>query len=92
VTPEWVRRLLAAMRPLLPPDFCGQIEVNLFLRSIRNVNVRQVAPILGADRAGIRVARRDISALEAGEKKNPGVDVLKRLARALGVPVTELLE
>ncbi len=33
-----------------------------------------------------------ISTLEAGGKKNPGIDVLKRLARALGVPVTELLE
>ena len=39
-----------------------------------------------------RVAQGYISALEAGEKKNPGLDVLKRLAHALGVPVTELLE
>ena len=38
------------------------------------------------------VSQGYISALEAGEKKNPGLDVLKRLARALGVPVTELLE
>jgi transcriptional regulator with XRE-family HTH domain len=38
------------------------------------------------------VAQGYISALEAGEKKNPGIEVLKRLARALGVPVTELLE
>ena len=30
--------------------------------------------------------------LEAGAKKDPGLAVLKRLARALGVPVTELLE
>ena len=29
---------------------------------------------------------------ETGERKNPSLDVLKRLARALGVPVTELLE
>jgi len=33
-----------------------------------------------------------ISTLEAGQKKNPGINVLKRLARALGVPVGELLE
>jgi hypothetical protein len=26
------------------------------------------------------------------KKRNPALDVLKRLARALGVPVTELLE
>jgi len=33
-----------------------------------------------------------IAQLETGEKKNPSLDVLKRLARALGVPVTALLE
>lgn len=39
-----------------------------------------------------RVAQGYISALEAGDKKNPGLEVLKRLAKALGVSVTELLE
>jgi transcriptional regulator with XRE-family HTH domain len=33
-----------------------------------------------------------IAQLETGKKANPSLDVLKRLARALGVPVTELLE
>ena len=33
-----------------------------------------------------------IAQLEAGDKKNPSLDVLKRIAKALGVPVTELLE
>jgi transcriptional regulator with XRE-family HTH domain len=33
-----------------------------------------------------------LAELESGRKKNPSLDVLKRLARALGVPVTELLE
>jgi len=33
-----------------------------------------------------------LAELEAGKKKNPSLDVLKRLAKALGVPVTELLE
>ena len=33
-----------------------------------------------------------ISELENGRKANPGLDVLRRLAKALGVPVTELLE
>jgi len=33
-----------------------------------------------------------ITQLETGERKNSSLDVLKRLARALGVPVTELLE
>lgn len=33
-----------------------------------------------------------IAQLESGMKKNPSVDVLKRLARALGVPAAALLE
>jgi transcriptional regulator with XRE-family HTH domain len=33
-----------------------------------------------------------LSELEAGKKTNPSLDVLKSLARALGVPVIELLE
>jgi len=33
-----------------------------------------------------------IAQIETGKKKNPSLDVLKRLARALGEPVTELLE
>jgi transcriptional regulator with XRE-family HTH domain len=38
-----------------------------------------------------RVAQGYISALEAGEKSNPSVAVIRKLAKALGVPVTELL-
>ena len=37
------------------------------------------------------VAQGYITALEAGTKSNPGLDVLTKLAKALGVPVTELL-
>ncbi len=33
-----------------------------------------------------------LAELEAGKKKNPSLGVLKKLAKALGVPVTELLE
>ena len=33
-----------------------------------------------------------VSRLEAGTKKNPSVAILKKLARALGVAVGELLE
>jgi transcriptional regulator with XRE-family HTH domain len=43
-----------------------------------------------AKKAG--VAQGYISSLEAGEKKNPSIGVLRKLARALGVPVGELLE
>jgi transcriptional regulator with XRE-family HTH domain len=39
-----------------------------------------------------KVAQGYLSDLEAGTKKNPGLDVLKRLAKALRVPVGELLE
>jgi transcriptional regulator with XRE-family HTH domain len=33
-----------------------------------------------------------VSQLLKGKRKNPSLEVLKRLARALGVPVAELLE
>jgi transcriptional regulator with XRE-family HTH domain len=39
-----------------------------------------------------KVARSYVALIEAGHKKNPSLEILKRLARALGVPVTELLE
>ncbi len=38
-----------------------------------------------------RVGRTYIVKLETGDKKNPSLDILKKLAKALGVPVTELL-
>jgi transcriptional regulator with XRE-family HTH domain len=39
-----------------------------------------------------KVTEAYISQLESGTRKNPSLPVLKRLARALGVPVTALLE
>ena len=39
-----------------------------------------------------KVARSYLAKLEAGHSKNPSLAVLKRLAKALGVPVTALLE
>jgi transcriptional regulator with XRE-family HTH domain len=39
-----------------------------------------------------KVAQGYISDLEAGTKKNPGIVVLKRLAKALRVPLAELLQ
>jgi transcriptional regulator with XRE-family HTH domain len=38
-----------------------------------------------------KVTRAYIAVLETGHKKNPSLEVLKRLAKALGVPVTELV-
>jgi transcriptional regulator with XRE-family HTH domain len=39
-----------------------------------------------------RVAQAYISEMEAGQKKNPGIETLRKIAKALGVPVSELLE
>jgi transcriptional regulator with XRE-family HTH domain len=38
-----------------------------------------------------RVTTAYVSMMEAGKRKNPSLAVLDRLAKALGVPVTELL-
>jgi len=39
-----------------------------------------------------KVTQPYLAQLEAGTRKNPSLEILKRLARALGVPVGELLE
>jgi hypothetical protein len=39
--PDWLRHVLAAIQPLLPRAFVGQIEINVFKGGISNVNVRQ---------------------------------------------------
>jgi transcriptional regulator with XRE-family HTH domain len=38
-----------------------------------------------------KVSQGYLSDLEAGQKKNPGIETLRKIAKALGVPVTELL-
>jgi XRE family transcriptional regulator of biofilm formation len=38
-----------------------------------------------------KVTQTYIAKLESGDKKNPSLEILQRLAKALGVPVTELL-
>jgi transcriptional regulator with XRE-family HTH domain len=40
----------------------------------------------------VKVRTAYISALEAGKRRNPSLVVLKEIAKALGVPVTELLK
>ena len=55
------------------------------LREEKGLSQRQLA-----SRAG--VTNGYISQLEAGDKKNPSLAVLQRLAKALGVPVTGLLQ
>ena len=39
-----------------------------------------------------KIARGYLADIEAGHRKNPSLAVLQRLAKALGVPVTALLE
>jgi transcriptional regulator with XRE-family HTH domain len=39
-----------------------------------------------------RISAAYLSALESGERKSPGLPVLQRLAKAVGVPVAELLD
>jgi transcriptional regulator with XRE-family HTH domain len=39
-----------------------------------------------------KVTTAYVSMIEAGKRKSPSLAVLRRLARALGVPVGELLE
>jgi transcriptional regulator with XRE-family HTH domain len=63
---------------------------------------RQLASVIKAKRKAKRMKRSDlaraaevtpayITQLETGERKNPSLEVLRRIAKALGVPVTELL-
>ena len=37
-----------------------------------------------------KVSQGYLSDLEARQKKNPGIETLRKIAKALGVPVTEL--
>ena len=55
------------------------------MRETRGMNQGEVAK-----RA--RLSQGYVSKLEAGAQRNPSVAVLKRLAKALGVPVATLLE
>ena len=41
--------------------------------------------------AKANVTQGYVAQLEMGVKKNPSLEILKRIAKALGVPVTELL-
>jgi putative transcriptional regulator len=54
------------------------------LRKAKNMGLRELAK-------DAKVPPGYLAELEGGKKKNPSLDVLKRLAKALGVPVTELL-
>jgi transcriptional regulator with XRE-family HTH domain len=66
------------------------------------VSPRQIGKTLKERREGLGLTREQlakkakvttayVSMMEAGKRKNPSLDVLRKLAKALGVPVTELL-
>lgn len=40
-SPGWVRRVQQVLLPLLPKDFVGQLEINVFKDGITNINVKQ---------------------------------------------------
>ncbi len=40
----------------------------------------------------VQIRQSYLAMLESGDRANPSLDILRRLAKALGVPVTELLE
>jgi transcriptional regulator with XRE-family HTH domain len=69
-------------------SYLSRRRLSRVLKTLRES--RDLTQVELAKRADVTQAY--IAKLEAGEKKNPSLDVLKRLARALGVPVTELLE
>jgi hypothetical protein len=39
--PDWVDRLFDALQPVIPPEFVGRVEINVFKGGIANVNVQQ---------------------------------------------------
>lgn len=41
MTQDWIQRFILVIRPLLPKDFVGQVEVNVFKGGVSNVNIKQ---------------------------------------------------
>jgi len=39
--PDWLRTILRLIKPQIPKDFVGQVEVNCFKGGVTNVNVKQ---------------------------------------------------
>src|SRR5437867_902519 len=72
----------------LQRDSMAPRRLSTVIRQLREK--QELSQLALAKKAG--VAQGYISSLEAGEKKNPSIVVLRKLAKALGVPVTQLLE
>lgn len=41
VIASWVADVMKAVRPILPKDFVGKVEINVFKGNISNINVVQ---------------------------------------------------
>lgn len=41
MTPEWIRKLMEAARVIVPRDFVGQVEINVFKGGVSNINLKQ---------------------------------------------------
>ena len=65
----------------------SRLKIGRMLKTLREA--RGLNQVELAKKAKVTTAY--LSQLEAGKKKNPSLDVLQRLAKALGVAVTELL-
>lgn len=64
-----------------PRRLASMIKAHRKAKGLRRIDLAKAAKVTPAY----------ITQLETGQRKNPSLDILKRLARALGVPVTELL-
>ncbi len=63
----------------------GLAELVKTLREARDLTQAELA-----EKA--KISREYVALMETGAKKNPTIDVLKKLAKALRVPVGDLLE
>ena len=70
------------------PRMTPSASIGTLLHRIRET--KGLSQLALAKRA--KVAQGYISQLEAGDKGNPSVATLRKLAKALNVPVTELLK
>jgi XRE family transcriptional regulator, master regulator for biofilm formation len=66
----------------------GRTRVGVVLKALRED--KEMTQIELSKKA--KVAQSYIAMLEGSEKKNPSLAILNRLAKALGVSVSELLE
>ena len=70
----------------------GNRKLAKVIRELRGEMTQERLAKLASRGGPPKVTRSYIALLETGRKRNPSVPILRKLARALGVPVGELLE